>query len=105
MDLGGIDQRIAEVHRGRKWIVAFEAAAGQMGVAVFVDLCCLTAEHDDRCAGVFDDGGPVDVIDLGFGVLTVRQGTGRRLLDELVSRERHAEFVRSLDDDADLATT
>ena len=52
-----------------------------------------------------DDGGPVDVIDLGFGVLTVRQGTGRRLLDELVSRERHAEFVRSLDDDADLATT
>jgi bifunctional DNA-binding transcriptional regulator/antitoxin component of YhaV-PrlF toxin-antitoxin module len=52
-----------------------------------------------------DDGGPVDVIDLGFGVLTVRQGTGRRLLDELVSSERHAEFVRSLDDDADLATT
>ena len=52
-----------------------------------------------------DDGGPVDVIDLGFGVLTVRQGTGRRLLDELVSRERQAEFVRSLDDDADLATT
>jgi bifunctional DNA-binding transcriptional regulator/antitoxin component of YhaV-PrlF toxin-antitoxin module len=52
-----------------------------------------------------DDGGPVDVIDLGFGVLTVPQGTGRRLLDDLVSREGHAAFVRSLADDRDLATT
>jgi bifunctional DNA-binding transcriptional regulator/antitoxin component of YhaV-PrlF toxin-antitoxin module len=52
-----------------------------------------------------DDGGPVEVIDLGFGVLTVPKGSGRRLLDELVSREQHAEFVRSLDEDPDLATT
>lgn len=52
-----------------------------------------------------DDGGPVDVIDLGFGVLTVPKGTGNRLLDDLVSRDQHAEFVRSLDDDPDLATT
>jgi bifunctional DNA-binding transcriptional regulator/antitoxin component of YhaV-PrlF toxin-antitoxin module len=52
-----------------------------------------------------DDGGPVEVIDLGFGVLTVPQGSGRRLLDDLVSREQHAELVRSLDDDPDLATT
>ena len=52
-----------------------------------------------------DDGGPVDVIDLGFGVLTVPKGQGRRLLDELVSRDEHADFVRSLEDDPDLATT
>jgi hypothetical protein len=52
-----------------------------------------------------DEGGPVDVIDLGFGVLTVPKGTGRRLLDDLLSREDHAEFVRTLVDDPDLATT
>ncbi len=52
-----------------------------------------------------DRGGPVDVIDLGFGVLTVPKGQGRRLLNDLLSREDHATFVRSLDDDADLATT
>lgn len=52
-----------------------------------------------------DGGGPVDVIDLGFGVLTVPKGTGRRLLDDLVSRDEHAEFVRSLEDEPDLATT
>jgi len=52
-----------------------------------------------------DSGGPVDVIDLGFGVLTVPKGTGRRLLDDLVTRDQHAEFVRSLDGDLDLATT
>lgn len=52
-----------------------------------------------------DDGGPVDVIDLGFGVLTVPKGEGRRLLGDLLTREQHADFVRSLDDDPDLATT
>jgi hypothetical protein len=52
-----------------------------------------------------DAGGPVEVIDLGFGVLTVPKGTGRRLLDDLVSREDHADFVRALADDPDLATT
>jgi bifunctional DNA-binding transcriptional regulator/antitoxin component of YhaV-PrlF toxin-antitoxin module len=51
------------------------------------------------------EGGPVDVIDLGFGVLTVPSGSGRRLLDDLLPREEHASFVRSLDDDPDLATT
>ena len=50
-------------------------------------------------------GGPVDVLDLGFGVLTVPQGEGRRLLSDLLSRDEHAAFVRSLDSDADLATT
>ena len=52
-----------------------------------------------------DRGGPVDVIDLGFGVLTAPKGTARTLLDDLLTREEHAEFVRSLDDDDDLATT
>jgi bifunctional DNA-binding transcriptional regulator/antitoxin component of YhaV-PrlF toxin-antitoxin module len=52
-----------------------------------------------------DDGGPVDVIDLGFGVLTVPRGQARRLLDDLLNRDEHLDFVRSLDDDPDLATT
>ena len=52
-----------------------------------------------------DDGGPVDVIDLGFAVLTLPRGEVRRLLNDLVSRDDHAAFVRSLDDDPELATT
>lgn len=52
-----------------------------------------------------DDGGPVDVIDLGFGVLTVPNGAGRQLLGDLLSRDDHAAFVKSLADDPDLATT
>lgn len=52
-----------------------------------------------------DDGGPVDVIDLGFGVLTVPRGAGRRLLGDLLSRDEHAAFVASLEGDPDLATT
>lgn len=52
-----------------------------------------------------DDGGPVDVLDLGFGVLTVPVGEGRRLFGDLLSRDEHAAFVASLGDDPDLATT
>lgn len=52
-----------------------------------------------------DNGGPVDVIDLGFGVLTVPKGMGKRLLSDLLPREAHAEYVASLSDDPDLATT
>ena len=52
-----------------------------------------------------DGGGPVDVVDLGFAVLTLPQGEGRRLLGDLLSRDEHAAFVRSLDDDPELATT
>jgi hypothetical protein len=52
-----------------------------------------------------DQGGAVDVLDLGFGVLTVPKGEGRQLLSDLLSREEHAEMVRALGDDADLATT
>ncbi|HKY16693.1 MAG TPA: AbrB/MazE/SpoVT family DNA-binding domain-containing protein [Microthrixaceae bacterium] len=50
------------------------------------------------------EGGPVEVLDLGFGVLTVPEGAGSALFRDLLSREGHAEFVRSLDDE-DLATT
>ena len=52
-----------------------------------------------------DGGGPVDVVDLGFAVLTLPQGEGRRLLGDLLSRDEHAAFVRSLDGDPELATT
>ncbi len=52
-----------------------------------------------------DQGGPVDVFDLGFGVLTVPRGEGRRLLSDLLSRDEHAARVRALGEDADLATT
>jgi bifunctional DNA-binding transcriptional regulator/antitoxin component of YhaV-PrlF toxin-antitoxin module len=52
-----------------------------------------------------DQGGPVDVVDLGTAVLIVPKGSGRRLLNDLLSREDHAEFVRSLAGDPDLATT
>lgn len=50
------------------------------------------------------DGGPVDVLDLGFGVLTVPAGTGRALLDDLLSADDHRAFVEALDD-PELATT
>ena len=52
-----------------------------------------------------DNGGPVDVLDLGFGVLTVPKGEGRHLLGDLLGREEHAAFVRELAEDPDLATT
>ena len=47
----------------------------------------------------------MDVIDLGFGVLTVPAGQARLLLGDLLSGEDHAAFVASLADDPDLATT
>jgi len=50
------------------------------------------------------DGGPVDVIDLGFGVLTIPHAEGPALLADLVSRDEHALFMAALDD-PDLATT
>jgi len=52
-----------------------------------------------------DQGGPVDVIDLGFAVMMLPQGQGRRLLDDLLPRDAHAKFVASLGGDPDLATT
>jgi bifunctional DNA-binding transcriptional regulator/antitoxin component of YhaV-PrlF toxin-antitoxin module len=51
-----------------------------------------------------DEGGPVDVIDLGFAVMMLPRGEGRRLLNDLLPRDSHAEFVASLCGDPDLAT-
>ncbi len=70
------------------------SASGQMSVPAAV-----------RHRWQLDDGGPVDVIDLGFGVLTVPAGKAQLLLGDLLSREDHAAFVASLADDPDLATT
>ncbi len=70
------------------------SASGQMSVPAAV-----------RHRWELDNGGPVDVIDLGFGVLTVPAGQAQRLLGDLLSREEHAAFVASLADDPDLATT
>jgi len=70
------------------------SASGQMSVPANV-----------RHRWHLDQGGPVDVIDLGFGVLTVPAGKAKFLLGDLLSREDHAAFVASLADDPDLATT
>jgi hypothetical protein len=70
------------------------SASGQMSVPAAV-----------RHRWNLDQGGPVDVIDLGFAVLTVPVGDGRKLLGDLLSRDDHAAFVSSLADDPDLATT
>jgi len=75
----------------RQYLVS---ASGQMSVPASV-----------RHRWHLDNGGPVDVIDLGFGVLTVPAGKAKRLLGDLLSREDHAAFVASLADDPDLATT
>lgn len=50
------------------------------------------------------EGVPVDVIDLGFGVLTVPADKGTALLDDLLASEDHFAFVAAIDD-PDLATT
>ena len=50
-----------------------------------------------------DQGGRVDVIDLGFGVLTVPAGEAGRLLDEVLPADAHYAAVAA-DDDPDLAT-
>jgi bifunctional DNA-binding transcriptional regulator/antitoxin component of YhaV-PrlF toxin-antitoxin module len=74
----------------QKYVVS---ASGQMSLPA-------GARHRWR----LDQGGPVDVIDLGFGVLTLPRGEARRLLGDLLSREDHAAFVKSLAGDDDLAT-
>jgi bifunctional DNA-binding transcriptional regulator/antitoxin component of YhaV-PrlF toxin-antitoxin module len=50
-----------------------------------------------------DRGGQVDVVDLGFGVLTVPAGTAGRLLDEVLPAEQHYAAVAA-EDDPDLIT-
>jgi hypothetical protein len=50
-------------------------------------------------------GGTVEIIDAGSLLLIVPAGHRGHLLDELVSGDDHVDFVRSLADDPDLATT
>lgn len=81
----------ADVGEVRQYLVS---SSGQMSLPAAV-----------RHRWDLNDGGPVDVVDLGFAVLTLPRGEGRRLLSDLVSRDEHNAFVRSLDNDPDLATT
>lgn len=50
-----------------------------------------------------DGGGEVDVIDLGFGILTVPAGSAGNLLDLILPAEEHYRAV-AVEDDPDLAT-
>jgi hypothetical protein len=59
---------------------------------------------DARHRWKLDGGGRVDVLDLGFGILTVPAGHGEKLFRDLLSRQDQADFVASLDD-PDLETT
>jgi hypothetical protein len=51
-----------------------------------------------------EDGGEVEVIDLGFGVLTVPAGGAGRLLDRLLPADAHYAAVAG-EDDPDLVNT
>jgi bifunctional DNA-binding transcriptional regulator/antitoxin component of YhaV-PrlF toxin-antitoxin module len=51
-----------------------------------------------------DEGGEVDVLDLGFAVVTVPAGAAGELLDELVPADLHYRNVAN-EDDRDLRTT
>lgn len=68
------------------------SASGQM---------CLPAAVRHRWN--LDGGGPVDVIDLGFGVLTLPAGEAGRLIDALLPAEAHYAAVAA-EADPDLAT-
>lgn len=50
-----------------------------------------------------DQGGKVDVVDLGFGVLTVPAGYAGRLLDEILPAEEHYAAVAA-EEDPDLVS-
>ena len=51
-----------------------------------------------------DDGGLVDVIDLGFGVLTLPAGEAGRLLDRVLPADAHYAAVAA-EHDPDLINT
>jgi hypothetical protein len=74
----------------KKYVVS---ASGQMSLPA-----------DVRHRWKLDDGGAVDVLDLGFGVLTVPSGHGAHLLRDLLPRSEQARVVASLED-SELATT
>ena len=51
-----------------------------------------------------ESGGSVEVLDLGFGVLTLPAGYRGRLLDQLLSADTHYAAVAA-EDDPDLRST
>jgi AbrB family looped-hinge helix DNA binding protein len=51
-----------------------------------------------------EEGGRVDVVDLGFGVLTLPAGYRGRLLDEILPAEVHYAAVAA-EDDPDLISS
>lgn len=51
-----------------------------------------------------ENGGPVEVLDLGRVVMVMPIGESARMLDELLPAEEHLKFVQNIDD-PDLRTT
>jgi bifunctional DNA-binding transcriptional regulator/antitoxin component of YhaV-PrlF toxin-antitoxin module len=51
-----------------------------------------------------DRGGKVDVVDLGFGVLTLPAGASQRLLNDILPADVHYANVAT-DEDDDLTTS
>lgn len=64
----------------------------------------LSLPADVRRRWGLTEGGPVEVLDLGFGVLTLPEGGAAALLDQLLPRDEHLAFVADIEDD-DLRTT
>jgi len=50
-----------------------------------------------------EEGGRVDVVDLGFGILTLPEGGASRLLDRILPADAHYEAVAA-EQDPDLVT-
>ena len=73
------------------WVASVESfkvsSSGQMSLPAAV-------RHRWR----LDQGGRVDVLDLGFGVLTVPEGHAARLLDEILPADAHYEAVAAEED-------
>lgn len=88
--ISGCEEGTAVVSTAKRYLVS---ASGQMS---------LPAEVRHRWH--LDSGGPVEVLDLGFGVLTVPVGQAAGLLRDLLSREEQADFVAAVED-PDLKTT
>lgn len=68
------------------------SSSGQMSLPA-------AARHRWRLEG----GGNVDVLDLGFGVLTVPAGHAGRLLDEVLPAEEHYAAIAA-EEDPDLVS-
>lgn len=88
------DLRSSPIEVAMAQVEAFKvSASGQMSLPAAV-----------RRRWKLDGGGRVDVIDLGFGVLTVPAGQAARLLDQILSAEDHYAAVAA-EEDPDLIAT